>query len=426
MSLYKQLSSTAFFKYGFSLLILFFFAILSSIGYFHLDTLNKLREANLAILTSEARYQQQFYLMNGALDRQSEPAIKLIELSHLIDPQTLSTRQLNEEVLANTPASVNEGEYTFTELYYPPNQRAFLILIKPIATESLSEGLYKLTFLLTFIGFLLLVGFSYFIRHYFLRRLTFISDAANEILLGDLSKRIPIAETQKNNPDEISEVSITLNLMLDKIETLMTEVKQISNNIAHDLKSPINRIRNRMEVGLLQSRSDEDYQEILSQSIDDLDELLKTFNALLLMANIDGKKRNYALEAFDLSVLLDDMVELYQSSAEDNAKKYSLVLNNQSDSFIRGNKNLMAQVLSNLIENAVKYSQKDDTLIHVSLLLDNEFVRVLVEDNGMGIDSTFYDKVFQPFVRVDSSRTLPGTGLGLSLVKSIIQLHNGW
>lgn len=257
--------------------------------------------------------------------------------------------------------------------------------------------------------------------------MTFISDTANELLSGDLSKRIPIADNQKRTPDEVSEVSITLNLMLDKIETLMNEVKQISNNIAHDLKSPINRIRNRMEVGLLQSRSAEDYQDILSQSIEDLDELLKTFNALLLIANIDGKKRSYELEPFDLSLLLDDMVELYQTVAEeDSDKRYQIKLNNSANNFIRGNKNLIAQILSNLIENAVKYSQRKDTKIHISLQADNEFAHIIIEDNGPGLDAKYYDKIFEPFVRVDSSRTLPGTGLGLSLVKSIVQLHNGW
>lgn len=434
MSFYKQLSSTAFFRHGFLLLILFSFASLSAIGYFHLHTLAQLKIANVQVLKAESQYQQLFYQITGEFDYTTNPSINLIEINE---------KHLKEDLFVNNQLSISalkqllktlyidaeliEGEYTYSFLDIPPNPPVLLLLVRSIDKAHLTKGLYQQTFILTFIGFLLLLGFSYFIRHHFLRKLTFISNTANEILLGDLSKRIPVTEAFRRNPDEVSEVSIALNSMLDKIETLMTEVKQISNNIAHDLKSPINRIRSRMDVGLLNSRSEEDYQDILSQSIDDLDGLLATINALLLIANIDNKKRSYELVPLNLSRLLDDMVELYQTTVtEDDSHPYQINLYKEDNCFIRGNKNLLAQVLSNLIENAIKYAQRADTLINISAKCSNEFVEIIIADNGAGIPTSLQEKVFEPFVRVDSSRTLPGTGLGLSLVKSIIQLHNGW
>ncbi len=250
-----------------------------------------------------------------------------------------------------------------------------------------------------------------------LRRLRYINSTAIDIVNGNLDKRIPI------NPkihDEYSQLAHTLNEMLEKNAQLMQDLRQVNNNIAHDLKSPLNRMRSRMEVALLNSRSTEEYEQALERSIADVNDLLKTFQALLLMGNLDSNSRNYHFETVNLSELITNLADLYAAVAEEKSHTFSNQI--ASDIEIFGNANLLAQALSNLLENAIKYTPEGGS-IDLHLQRHSGMACIVISDNGPGIPPAQHQAVFERFSRLDSARQLPGTGLGLSLVRAILKVH---
>jgi signal transduction histidine kinase len=241
-----------------------------------------------------------------------------------------------------------------------------------------------------------------------------IHQTIGEVIGGDLSRRIPVDPAG----DDIEELVAKLNRMLDELEKLVEGVRRVSDNIAHDLRTPLARLRNRLE--LLRSEAEEDKRPVVEQALAEADGLLATFNALLRIARIESGPGSSVFEAVDLSVLVDDVAELYEPLVEEAGKE--LVVRNQRGVSIRGDRDLVFQALANLVDNSLKYTPGGGR-IEISLTTTGDEVDVIVSDDGPGISPAEREKVFQRFYRLDWSRSSPGAGLGLSLVAAVAELH---
>lgn len=255
-----------------------------------------------------------------------------------------------------------------------------------------------------------------------LRRIDTISSTSEKIMSGNLSERVPV--TRRN--DEFDALATNLNLMLDRIEKLMQGMKEVTDNVAHDLKTPLTRLRNKAESALRDGQDETTRKEALETTIEESDKLIKTFNALLMIARAEAGTPSGALSEIDLSAVVTDVAELYGPLAEDQG--LALDTDIAEGIKINGNRELLGQALVNLIENALKYYEPEDGkagLIKLSLKRDGSRVRIEVADNGPGIAAEDRGRVVERFVRLEKSRTEPGSGLGLSLVAAVAQLHKG-
>lgn len=249
-----------------------------------------------------------------------------------------------------------------------------------------------------------------------LKRIDVINKASREIMHGELTRRIPT----RGAGDEFDRLAENLNAMLDQISRLMDGVRQVSNNIAHDLRGPLNRIRSGLEMSLARTRSPEEYQAVLEQTIAEIDNLLQTFNALLTIAQAESGARRQDFTDVDLTGLAADVAELYEPLAEEKDIAFRTVL--APGVTAPGNRHLLSQALANLLDNAVKYTPAGG-VITLALAATPAGAQLTVADNGPGIPAEHRDLVLERFTRLESSRNTPGSGLGLSLVKAAAQLH---
>jgi signal transduction histidine kinase len=267
-----------------------------------------------------------------------------------------------------------------------------------------------------------LVG-GLFMSRNMLARVDAINRSSRDIMQGDLSRRLPIAGTG----DELDQLGRNLNAMLDQIEALMTGMRQVTDNVAHDLRSPLNRLRNRLEVTLLRDTSPDEYRQTLEKTIAEADGLLGTFNALLMIARAEAGSLRETMELVDPAVIIRDAVELYEPVAEEKGLK--LVVDAPEGLQVRGNRELLSQALANLIDNAIKHTPEGgvaEPTISVSAAREPSGRIVLaVADHGTGIPAQEREHVFERFVRLEASRNTPGSGLGLSLVAAAARLHGG-
>ena len=249
-----------------------------------------------------------------------------------------------------------------------------------------------------------------------LRRIETINHTCQEIMTGDLTKRIP---TLQNN-DEFDDLADNLNMMLDRIEALINDVHQLSDNIAHDLRTPLTRLKHHLDS--LQSRiNSEEKRNLLEQSIGEADNLLKTFNALLHVASIESATIRDEFDEVSIAQVLNDVIELYAPLMED--KQQSLYINVDTSIIIKGNRELLSQAFANLVDNAIKYTPEQGS-IKINSNKGKDGLTVLeIRDTGPGIPEKDKDKVFQRFYRADKSRVSQGNGLGLSLVQAVFNLH---
>lgn len=255
-----------------------------------------------------------------------------------------------------------------------------------------------------------------------LRRINSIASTSQKIMSGNLSERVPV--TRRN--DEFDALATNLNLMLDRIEQLMQGMKEVTDNVAHDLKTPLTRLRNKAESALRDGQDEASRKQALETTIEESDRLIKTFNALLMITRAEAGTPSGALSEIDLSAVVADVAELYGPLAEDEG----LTLDTDIAEGVRitGNRELLGQALVNLIENALKYYEPAEGKagrIGVGLKRVAGKVQIVVADNGPGIAAEDRERVVERFVRLEKSRTEPGSGLGLSLVAAVAQLHRG-
>ena len=254
----------------------------------------------------------------------------------------------------------------------------------------------------------------------FTRRIDSINRTSSDIMAGDLSRRIPVT----GSGDEIDRLGINLNKMLSRIESLMDGMRDVTDNIAHDLRSPINRIRNRLEVTLMKPATTEDYKKVIQETIEEADELLAVFNALLSVAQLEAGARDIQKEMLDVVDIIKQAVEFMEPAGEEIGARFDLDLP-ETPFFTKAARPLLSQALINLIDNAFKYGHSDEQIISVGLTKLNNMFIIYVADNGPGIPPSDMSRVTERFVRLDASRNRPGSGLGLSLVSAIAQRHGG-
>lgn len=254
----------------------------------------------------------------------------------------------------------------------------------------------------------------------FLRRVDAITEASRTIMAGNMSGRMPVAGSN----DELDRLALALNEMLDQIESLMGAMKEVSSNVAHDLKTPLTRIKARVEAAL-RSGDEAEYRAALENTVDESDRLLDTFNALLSIARAEAGQARSGLAPVDISALIADVSELYEPMAEDEGG--TLTATAAPGLAVQGDRQLLAQALTNLLDNALKYGARDGETPRITLTgtRDGDKVVITVADHGTGIPMEDRGRVTERFVRLDESRTKPGNGLGLSLVSGVMKLHKG-
>ena len=227
--------------------------------------------------------------------------------------------------------------------------------------------------------------------------------------------------TSSNN-DELNQLSLNLNNMLDRLNKLMIGMKDVSDNIAHDLRTPLNKIRTNLEVTLMSNPDSESYRETIKEVINDVDSVINTFNSLLAISRVDSGSVSLKKEKINIKNLIENVVDLWEPLAEEKG----IILKNECDTdiYLEGNKNLLSQAISNLIDNAIKYGETKNT-INVGSRDNTDSILIWVSDTGPGIQDKDKEKVLNRFTRLDTSRNTSGTGLGLSLVTSMVKFHKG-
>ena len=273
------------------------------------------------------------------------------------------------------------------------------------------------------------LGGGVFVARRVLARIDAMSGTAHRIMIGDLSERLPVGRSG----DELDRLAENLNAMLERIEALMAGLKEVSDNIAHDLKTPLTRLRNRAEEALARSGCEADYRAALERTIEESDGLIRTFNALLMIARAESGQARGNMDDFDAADVAEGIHELYEPLAEDDGM--TLKVKTQTAP-IHGNRELISQALANLVENAIKYGKPDAEAAGTVVSMDarqitieakreGDQVLLSVTDRGPGIPEGDRKHVVERFVRLEASRTMPGSGLGLSLASAVATLHSG-
>ncbi len=302
-----------------------------------------------------------------------------------------------------------------------PNQMILLVgrdLGEPEIVRDIINRALIVAFGMMGVGALLI---WFFVGRRALKRIDNVSEASRRIMGGDLSGRLPVT----GSGDEFDRLSENLNGMLARIAKLNDGLKQVSDNIAHDLKTPLTRLRNRAEAALSGKKTATEYREALEANIAESDHLIRTFNAILMISRLEAGYSAEQTGPVDLAEIVADVVELYEPVAEEQGVILEATV--PSAAIVPANRELVAQALSNIVDNAIKYSagSGDAPKVVVSLLREANSVVMEVADNGPGIGEDDRERVTERFVRLEQSRSQPGSGLGLSLAKAVMKFHGG-
>ncbi len=359
-----------------------------------------------------------YYLADASLQKRAGNLVERPETFRGSARAGIFTYQLPGQAAPNTAAG----------LHVALDGGGSLIIARDIeAQRTLLQSLYR------HLGFGLLVlllagaGGGYLLARHILRRIDGMRRASETIMAGSLNERLPLA----GSGDELDRLASQLNAMLERIESLMGSLREVSDNIAHDLKTPLNRLRNSAEAALSDARGSPAWREGLERTIDEADDLIKTFNSLLLIARLEAGAVEQSFESVDLAVLVRDVAELYEPVAEEAG--FAVHAKVCESLPIRANRQLIGQALSNLIENAIKYGVQSSgalpgsirSSIAVEAIAAGDNATVTVADSGPGISPGDRQRALKRFVRLEASRSRPGSGLGLSLVTAVVQLHHG-
>jgi signal transduction histidine kinase len=275
------------------------------------------------------------------------------------------------------------------------------------------------------------IGGGIFVARRVLRRIDAMTGTTQRIMAGDLSGRLPVGRSG----DELDRLAGNLNAMLERIEALMTGLKEVSDNIAHDLKTPLTRLRNRAEEALAKSATEAEYRAALERTIEESDGLIRTFNALLMIARAESGQARGNMDDFDAAEVANGIHELYEPLAEDGGMSLRV---KTTPVPVHGNRELISQALANLVENAIKYGKPVPPTQPQGAVVSMDAKQILIEarrygdqvllsvtDHGPGIPEADRKHAVERFVRLEASRTLPGSGLGLSLASAVATLHGG-
>ena len=299
-----------------------------------------------------------------------------------------------------------------------PNGVAAILVVARDVEATMRTGSRVRTAILTSSAIALFLGLisSWFVSRRFTRRVEAFNKLADDVRAGNLDRRAP----RNYSEDEMDMLANHLNSMLDHIDRLMKAMRYAGDSVAHDLRTPLTRLRTRLESAAVEL-GDSKEAETLFEAAGDAGELLQTFDSVLRIARLEAGERRELLTNIDPKPILDDLAELYEPACEDSGLKFTSEI--ISDVNILADRGLLSQAVSNLIENAIKYTPSGGS-IHLKLSKNNTGRAIIsIVDDGPGIPQSDRERVKERFVRLDKSRTLPGSGLGLTLVEAVADLH---
>ncbi len=319
----------------------------------------------------------------------------------------------------------------FETVEMPSTQQKARILYSFVATNAILQtgvamdvyskflSAFKWVFI-SAMGFIVLFSAlsGWFLVRKALSAVSAITTTARNIGGSNLNARVQ----GTGNRDELDHLAVTFNSMLDRIEALVKSIREMSDNIAHDLKSPVTRIRGFAELALVQQETIEDYRNMAANTIEESDRLLDMINTMLMISRAESGEETIDGERIDLSGMIRSACDLFAPLAEDKEIEWTHDI--AENLWVSGDIRMLQRAFSNLLDNAVKYTPERGR-IHVSALRNNMQALIRVEDSGIGIPPEFQEKIFERFYRIDSSRTHSGAGLGLSLARTIIRRHHG-
>lgn len=299
-----------------------------------------------------------------------------------------------------------------------PDDHHLLVGQDTYAQERFQQAILKVFLWATAITLVLGIGGGLFMSRNMLRRIEAINLGAEHVMRGEVRYRIPLS----GSGDEFDRLAANLNAMLDQIERLMGSVRQVTINIAHDLRSPLSRIKQRLEEAVAERADADRRRDSVEQAAAEADQLLATFNAMLSIADAESGAGRTEMEPVDLEALAADVAELYEPLMDE--KGLALEMAVDGPALVSGNRHLLFQALANLVDNAVKYGASGGR-VRLAVMPEGSLggPEIAVADRGPGIPLADRDRVLERFVRLDDSRTTPGNGLGLSLVAAIVHLH---
>lgn len=431
-ALIKLLKTTAF-KLALGFFVMFALGSVLIIVFIGLNVRKVLEEENDQIIISEIKGLAEQY-STGGLER----LVRVVE-RRAARPGALLylvTTSAGDKLAGNV-ATLPDGVIDHTGLVETPYQRndeteprhpalarisdvpgGFRLLVGRDLEERGRLGHILNKALFSWLGLLAAIGTlgGLFVARRVLVRVDAINAKALTIMNGDLNSRLPVTGTG----DELDRLAQSLNTMLDRIGELLKGLREVSDNIAHDLRTPLTRLRNRAEEALRGDKSSDEKHAALEKVIEESDGLIRVFNALLLIARAEaGDVRDSSAE-FDLAAVANDVVELYEPTAEEAHQVLKVIAPSKMPVF--GNRELISQALANLIDNALKYGGER---IEVSLVRAGPMVELHVADSGAGIPKQDRERAVARFVRLEESRTKPGFGLGLSMCSAVAHLHHG-
>lgn len=339
-----------------------------------------------------------------------------------IPPGTLDRTGESEIDYARTKEAIGTPSHALVRVFVLPAGFRLLVGRDLEERERLGAVIWRAVGWSLALVFALGCFASWFVARRVLRRIDGMSETAQGIMEGDLKGRLSITGTG----DELDRLALNLNAMLDRIGELMAGMQQVTDNIAHDLKTPLTRLRNKAEEALRSASSPDELRAALDGAIEEADNLIRVFNALLTIARLEAGRISETATEVDLSEIVSGMAELYEPLAEEAG--LTLVEDVAPGLRVLGNRELIGQALANLIDNALKYGRADAaeaSTVTVSARRDGDVVALAVADRGPGIPEADRARVLERFVRLEASRTRPGFGLGLSTVAGVVRLHGG-
>lgn len=261
-----------------------------------------------------------------------------------------------------------------------------------------------------------------FVARRVLRRIDAMNSSAHAIMAGDMAKRLPVS----GSGDELDRLAIGLNEMLARISNLMASMREVSDNIAHDLRTPLTRLRNHAEEALRLDREKPEYRAALERTIEESDGLIRIFNALLMIARAEAGADRTGMSEVDVGAVVSGVAELYEPLVEE--KGFKLTIDAAPGSTLIGNRELIGQAVANLLDNALKYGVAGAQGVNEVLVAarrEEGAIVIEIADHGPGVAEADRERVFDRFVRLESARSRPGSGLGLSLAAAVARLHGG-
>ena len=347
----------------------------------------------------------------------ADPSLAVLDGNVLAWPPTLTTSGELVEFRSTEPLpGAANPSLVLAKVQTFPNGDRLLVGRDVSELDSFADQIEMAIMSVVVLVFVLAAVASILVTRRTVGRIEAINATSRAIMLSGLDQRIPLRGTN----DEWDRVAENLNLMLDRIETLMGEVKQVSDNVAHDLRTPLTRMRGRLEKAYHGRRAAEDDQSLIGDTIADLDAVLRIFSSISRIAQIETQARKVAFRTVNLAEIVGEVVELYDAAAEPVGTSLTAV--GDREVLVTGDRDLIFDAIANLVDNAIKHGRTGGHVVVASERVDGTPV-ISIADDGPGIPSDQRDHVFKRFYRLEQSRYTAGNGLGLSLVAAVAHLH---